>query len=102
MKRLVVLKVGPQHLDGHGPIEERLAALVDHAHAAVAEDFEYLQVADPGGQLRGGRKREGRSWKVPRRRDGGRRRVARAGSRHGGCSPRKQNVPSFSLAISAS
>ncbi|HPD14069.1 MAG TPA: hypothetical protein PLE19_03925 [Planctomycetota bacterium] len=35
-----------QHLDGHEAVERRLAALVDGAHAAAADEFQNLELAE--------------------------------------------------------
>ena len=62
LERVIGLEVGPDDLDGDEPVQERLAALVDHPHAAVAQQFHHFQVGEARGQLRG------RGRRVPRRR----------------------------------
>src|SRR5947209_8354215 len=51
---VVALEFGPDHLDGDEPIEERLSPLVDHPHAAVAEQLEHFKARQARVQLLGG------------------------------------------------
>ena len=79
---VIGLEVGPDDLDGNEPVQERLAALVDHPHAALTQQFRHLQVGEPRGQLRGRGRRE-TSLRVDDRLIALDRRDIRIGSSHG-------------------
>jgi hypothetical protein len=49
----VAAEIGADELDGDGAIEERLSALVDDSHPAVAEDLGHFEIGQPSRQLLG-------------------------------------------------